>query len=61
MVESEKTVIASQQLVKHVSAETNYRDTGYGTKAYPWQQLLKRQSNTEAREGGDLCSVLQKL
>jgi hypothetical protein len=44
MVESEKTVIASQQLVKHVPAETIYCDNGYWTKAYPWQQLLERQN-----------------
>jgi hypothetical protein len=36
MVESEKTAIARQRLLKHVPAATKYWFNGFGSKAYPW-------------------------
>jgi hypothetical protein len=55
MVESEKTAIGRQQLVRYVPTAANYHDIGFGIKLYPWRQLLKRQKDsTEALEGRDI-------
>jgi hypothetical protein len=59
MVESEKTAIANNGDLKHVSAVTNINPLSReGIHGLPWQRLCGLQ---QIVVGSDLCSVLPKV